>query len=209
MIEIKYGGGNSLNIVNGKNVVVVNPKRELFGLKDLNVKDKIELITEDQYLLNEDSRLLINTAGEYEVGPFSIKGLSAKKYSDYEDKKNATVYSIDVDDINVAILGDIKPELSDDELEFLGIIDILIIPVGGGGYTMYAKEAAKIVRQIEPKIVIPTTYGNDLKYPVTLDEIKEFEKELGISVNFEKTLKIKNQKDFTENLTVNTLEISI
>ncbi len=209
MIEIKYGGGNSFEIISGKDSIVVNPKREVFKLKDLNTKEKIELITEGQYLKNIDSKLVIDTAGEYEVGPFSIKGISAKKYSDYEDAKKSTIYSIDVEDINIAILGDVKPELTDDELEFLGIIDVLIIPIGGGGYTMYAKEAAKLIRQIEPKNVIPTTYNNDIEYPVTLDGIDVFEKELGINISSEKTLKIKSQKDMLENLKVNSLEKTI
>jgi L-ascorbate metabolism protein UlaG (beta-lactamase superfamily) len=63
------------------------------------------------------------------------------------------------------------------ELEELGEIDILIVPVGGNT-VMSASQAAKVVNEIEPKIVIPSHFKmNDLI--LDLDGVEKFVKEMG------------------------------
>ncbi len=209
MIEIKYGGGNSFEITCGKENLIINPNRKIFNLNNISVKGQTEIATEEQYKIGDQAKLIINTPGEYEVGSFSIRGIAAQKYSDYELKNQAIIYTIETNDAKVAVLGDIKPNLTDDELESIGLVDILLLPVGGGGYTLYAKEAAKIVRQIEPKIIIPTTYKSDIKYPVELENLENIEKELGLTIDQEKTLKLKSTKDLADNMKIIKLEVSI
>ena len=60
------------------------------------------------------------------------------------------MYRIEAGDIRAALLGNIYEKLDEDQLEALGVIDVLIIPVGGNGYTLDPTGAAKLVRQIEP-----------------------------------------------------------
>ena len=63
------------------------------------------------------------------------------------------------------------------------MVDILVIPVGGGGYTLDATSAATIVRQIEPKAVIPIHYADTgVSYEVPQDTLDTFTKELGAPV---------------------------
>jgi L-ascorbate metabolism protein UlaG (beta-lactamase superfamily) len=136
---------------------------------------------------------LIDGPGEYEVKNCTIKGIAAKPHSSLKDgDKSATMYRLDIEDTSIAIIGHVDVNLTDDQLEFLGVVDILVIPVGGYGYTLEPKEAANLVKKIEPKTVIPTHYADDsIKYEVQQASIDEFIKELGSTVEEYPKLKVK------------------
>lgn len=192
MFEIEYKGGNGVVISTKQTVVVIDPKLSLVGLKDVSVKNAVEIATEPRFAIeSEEARLVIESPGEYEVGDFSVSGVAATRHIDTEnDEKNATIYRLEVNDVRIALLGNIAPKLTEEQLETLGVVDILILPVGGGGYTLGASSAATFVRQIEPKAVIPIHYAdNALHYEVPQDEVELFTKELSAPV--EKTAKYK------------------
>jgi L-ascorbate metabolism protein UlaG (beta-lactamase superfamily) len=185
MFDIEYKGGNGVVIATKKTTLVVDPKLSLVGLKDLSVKDAVELATEARFAVNDPTaRLVIEGPGEYEVGDFSIRGVAAQRHLDTEEtEKIATAYRIEVGEVRIAILGNIAPQLSDEQLEALGVVDILILPVGGGGYTLDATSAATVTRHIDPKVVIPVHYGDSaLAYEVPQDDVEVFNKELGAPV---------------------------
>jgi L-ascorbate metabolism protein UlaG (beta-lactamase superfamily) len=80
------------------------------------------------------------------------------------------------------VLGHIYPDLSDEQLEQFGLIDILVIPVGGNGYTLDATGATQLIKKMEPKIVIPTHYADSaIKYEVSQAELQVFLSEMGVS----------------------------
>ena len=65
------------------------------------------------------------------------------------------------------VTGHIFPKLSDDQLEAIGIVDVMFVPVGGNGYTLDATGALQIVKAVEPKLVVPTHYEDKaLNYEV-------------------------------------------
>lgn len=206
MIEIKYYGGNSLGIDSGKDKIIINPKREQFGSRNLEVSNNIQLLTNKIYQIDSESRLTIDTPGEYEIGTFSIKGISSKIHDGFESDDQSIIYSLEADEIRVAMIGNIKPELTNEELESIGVVDVLILPVGGGNFTLSAKEAATLVRQIDPKIVLPTYYKDKYDYQYDVDELSQFTNELGIDLIQSKSLKIKSVKDTPEMLSVIKLE---
>ena len=185
MFEIEYKGGNAVVLATKSTTIAVDPKASLVGLKDVTTKDIVELGTEARFLTNHtDAKLAIEGPGEYEIGDFSLRGIAAQRHIDTDsDEKIATIYRIGIGDIHVALLGNIAPKLSEEELEGIGVVDVLIIPVGGGGYTLDATSAATIVRQIEPKAVIPVHYADSaLKYEVPQDTLETFTQELGAPV---------------------------
>lgn len=205
MVEIEYGGGNALRITSNKQVAVIDPKRSHFGLKDLDAKRAIEIVTAaDLAVRDSEAILLVDGPGEYEVHSYSIKGVAANSYQDMDKNcKDNNIYSIEVDDVKIAILGNIEAKLTEAQLEEIGVVDILILPVGGGGFTLYGKEAAKIVKQIEPKIVVPIHYAGDgLNYEVAQDTEDEFVGELGTAVEKLDRLVIKKVTDLPDNLKV-------
>jgi len=185
MFEIEYKGANSVIISTKKSTLVVDPKLSLIGLKDVSTKDAVELATEARFALNgETARLNIEGPGEYGVGEFDIKGIAAQRHLDSEAEPLAsTIYRVEVNDVRIAIIGNIYEKLSETQLEEIGLIDILIIPVGGNGYTLDATGAASLTRSIDPKVVIPVHFAeSDIKYEVPQDTLETFTKELGGTV---------------------------
>jgi L-ascorbate metabolism protein UlaG (beta-lactamase superfamily) len=127
-----------------------------------------------------DGPRVISRPGEYEIGGILIIGVPAF----HDDEKGLTqgknnIYAIEVDDVNICHLGDLGHPLTAKQIEDLGTIDVMLVPVGGGT-TISAAQAAALVRSIEPKIVIPMHY----KTPALtkeLDGVDKFLKEMGIT----------------------------
>lgn len=205
MFEIEYKGGNTVVIATKKSTLVVDPKLSAVGLKDLAVKGAVELATEPRFATNgKDALLHIEGPGEYEVGDFSIRGVSATRHIDTEsDELVGTVYRIEIGDVRMAVIGNINGKLTEDQLETLGVIDAVILPVGGGGLTMDATNAAHLVRQIDPKAVIPTHYADSaLTYEMPQDTLETFTKELGATVETTSKYKVKSASTLPVVLTV-------
>jgi L-ascorbate metabolism protein UlaG (beta-lactamase superfamily) len=152
----------------------------------------------------KDSQLVIEGPGDYELGDFSIRGTSATRHLDTEsDEKISTLYRIEVGEVRIALIGNIAPKLNEEQLEALGVVDIVILPVGGRGYTLDATSAASIVRQVDPKVVIPTHYEDSmLKYEVPQDTLATFVKELGAPVETVAKYKVKGENSLPATLTV-------
>lgn len=192
MFDIEYKGANSVIVSTKKSTLVTDPKLSVVGLKDVALKEAVEIASEPRFALNgKDARLHIEGPGEYEIGDFSIRGVRATRHIDTDkDEPISTVYRIEVGDVRVAYLGNIAGTLSEDQLEALGVIDMVILPVGGSGLAPDATSAAHLVRQIDPKVVIPVHYADDaIKYEMPQDSVETFVKELGAPV--EKTAKYK------------------
>ncbi len=205
MFEIEYKGGNGVVLSTKKASIVADPALSVVGLKDSNVKDAVELATEARFAVNsDDARLVIEGPGEYGIADFDIRGVAAQRHLDSDaDAKASTMYSIETNGIRTALIGNIYEKLSEDQLEELGIIDVLILPVGGNGYTLDPAGAAAIVRSIEPKAVVPVHYADPaLKYEVPQLELDEFVKELGAPVEEVSKLKLKNAAALPQVLTV-------
>lgn len=209
MFDIDYRGGNTIVIATKKSTLVTDPKLSLVGLKDLNIKDAVELATEDRFALNSDvAKLSLEGPGEYEVGDFSIRGVAAQRHVDTDqDVPRTTMYRIEVGDVRIALLGNTVEKLSEDQLEALGVVDILILPVGGGGYTLDATAAANLTRRIDPKVVIPIHYADKaVKYEVPQEGVATFVNELGAPHETTSKYKVKSASSIPQVLT--TVEIT-
>lgn len=205
MFDIEYKGANGVIVSTKKSKLVADPKLSVAGLKDLDTKGAIELATEPRFLVNNpDANLVIEGPGEYEVGDFSIRGLATNRHIDGSDSPSAaTIYRIDVDGVRIALLGNIAPELGEEQLESIGVIDIVIIPVGGGGYTLDHTAAVRLVRQIDPSVVIPVHYAEkEINYEVPQDPVDLFIGELGLEVEEVDKFKLKSASGLPNAMTV-------
>ena len=124
---------------------------------------------------------IIDGPGEYEKQGIQVRGI--KSFHDKSEGKERglnTVYIIKAEDMTVCHLGDFgQDKFEEHQLEEIGDVDILMIPVGGA-YTIDYKEAVNIVSQIEPKIIIPMHYKvKDLKLDIAGPE--KFLKEIGLT----------------------------
>jgi len=205
MFDLEYKGGNTVVFSTKKVSLTTDPKLSLVGLKDIKTKDEVELATETRFSVkNPDARIIIDSPGEYEVGDFTIHGIAATRHIDAPgEEKLSTIYRIECGDVKVAVLGNIDAKLNEDQLEAIGVVDVLIIPVGGGGYTLDATSAAALTRSIEPKAVIPVHYADPaLKYEVPQEELALFVSELGVPVETTAKYKIKASSSLPAVLTV-------
>lgn len=201
MLEVSYKGGNAVIISTKNGSVVINPKASVYGLKDVPVKDAVQLATEDRLKVDvAETRVTIDGPGEYEVGEFSINGAPAKSQL-FSDGMQDTIYRVVVSGIAFGVVGNIQAPLSEEQQEVIGIIDVLIIPVGGGD-TLDSMDAVKIVRQLEPRAVIPVHYQDaDATYEVPQEPVGKFTTDLSAPVQEFEKYKLKNLTALPEVLT--------
>lgn len=180
-MEFQFYGGNCVKISSKKASVVIDDTLAELGGKSITKSGDIVLFTGPHGEANKDAKIVIDQAGEYEVSDVSIQGVQAQAHLDEEKQKNAVIYKLIVDDVRIAVLGHIYPSLSGNQLEALGTIDVLIIPVGGNGYTIDPVGALKLIKDIEPKLIIPTHYEDaTLNYPVPQQPLSEALKTLAM-----------------------------
>ncbi len=205
-MDITYNGANCLSLSTKKANVVIDDNLASLGASSVK-KATIRIYT-NQNLVPEklDDAFLIDGPGEYEISKVSVIGIPAQAHMDEAGKKTATIYKLVAGGVSLAIVGHIMPELTDEELEQIGVVDILVVPIGGNGYTLDKVGAAKILKKIEPKAVIPTHYKQPgIKYEVPQAELSEFIQELGAEPVKEDKLKLKSGL-INENLIVYELK---
>jgi len=121
----------------------------------------------------------IRGPGEYEVAGVSVIGFPT--YHDSEKGANYgrnTVYLIEIDDVRICHLGDLGHRLDDTDAETVSSVDVLLVPVGGRT-AINAAQAAEVVRQLEPRYVVPMHYAiPGLK--LELDPVDRFLKEMAV-----------------------------
>lgn len=210
MIEIIYRGGSSLIVSNSNSKLVINPNRQFVGLDNLDVNGLVQVATESNLMLeSKDSVLNIDQPGEYEVLDFSVKGFEIKSRIDAEGT-NSTSYLIRSEGFKIAMVANVDEDSFDQMSEELALVDVLILPVGGGGYTLDFKMASKLVKLIEPKVVVPIHYAESkLKYEVPQDDLGLFEKEVSLPVQAVDSLKLRRVADLPEELSLYKLKLVI
>ncbi len=126
---------------------------------------------------------VIDGPGEFEIGGVFITGVqsdtSAAGKKESKDSPRNTIYVFDYDGITVAHLGDLKQTPTQSEIESLGTVNVVLVPVGGGG-GLNAAKAAEIISLIEPNLVIPMHYSTPAT-KLSLDSLNKFIKEMGLS----------------------------
>lgn len=179
-MEFQYFGANCVSLTMKQVTIVIDDNLQELGLKPVVKPEHIALFT---HLPKQapKAKLVLSDPGEYEVSEVSIFGIPARAHMDEPDQHTATIYKIQHDDLRVAITGHIHPDLTDDHLEEIGTVDVLVIPVGGNGYTLDSVGAMQVIKKIEPKIVIPTHFDDSkINYPVPQQPLSEVLKGLGV-----------------------------
>ncbi len=175
--------------------VLIDPFDKDLGLKAPRINDTIVLVTHDHPDHNAAGNLgpetfLVKGPGEYEKSGVQIVGIT----SFHDDQQGAerglnTIYVIKFEDITICHVGDLgQHELTPEQIELIGGVDILMVPVGSV-YTINGKEAVGIVKQIEPKIIIPMHYKVS-GLTVKLEGPETFLKEIGIKPEEVESFKI-------------------
>jgi len=173
-MDIQFHGANCVTFsVAGVRVVVDDNLTEL-GVKPVLKAGDVALFTGPHAGVKVEAKLVVDGPGEFEVAEVSIQGIPARAHVDEEGQRAATMYKVTAKDMSVLVLGHIYPEMSDNQLERIGMVDVLVTPVGGNGYTLDPVGALSVIKKIEPKLVIPTHYADKaLQYPVPQQSLED------------------------------------
>lgn len=173
-MDIQFYGANCLAINTKQARLVIDDNLEELGKKPVAKQGDIVLFTGPHGSPAQEPKIVIDQPGEYEVSGVSIYGIATRAHIDEEKQKNTTMYKIITDDLRILVVGHAYPELSDSQLETIGMVDVMLVPVGGNGYTLDGIGALKLIKKVEPKLVIPTHYdAKGLQYPVPQQELSQ------------------------------------
>jgi L-ascorbate metabolism protein UlaG (beta-lactamase superfamily) len=203
-MNITWKGQSCFQVVSQKSktnpvTIVIDPFSEEIGLRGSFGQADIVLITHNHSDHNNAKGVsgdpfVIDGPGEYEVKEIYVQGIPSF-HDGVEGKDHGlnTIYIVEAEDLRICHLGDIgQKELTEEQLDKIGDIDILMIPVGGN-FSVDAKEAVKIMGQIEPRITIPMHYALP-RLKMKLEGVDNFLKILGIkSIVPENKLSIKKK----------------
>src|SRR6266487_1284667 len=125
---------------------------------------------------------VVRGPGEYEISDVLITGVAS--YHDDKHGQNLgrnTIYIIHMDELVICHLGDLGHILQEEQLEEVADADVLLIPIGGH-HTLNAAQAAEIISQVEPRIIIPMHYQTAAFEGKrdSLDPLDKFCREMGV-----------------------------
>ncbi|MDI6604715.1 MAG: MBL fold metallo-hydrolase [Thermoanaerobacteraceae bacterium] len=110
---------------------------------------------------------IVNTPGEHVVKGIRIKGINTFHDDEYGAKRGKNiVFLMKIDGMNLCHAGDLGHLLTEEQINEIGSVDILLIPVGGF-YTIDDRQAVKVMEQLKPKITIPMHYKTPaINFPI-------------------------------------------
>lgn len=184
-MEIDFFGGNCVRVKTKQTVLVFDDNLDKIGGKNV-VKEGAVLLYSASHLHSEKAavraRLVLDSPGEYEVGDISVTAVAARSHMDGDNESTAVVYQCLFDGGVVTVMGHVHPDISPDVLEMIAGSDVLVVPVGGNGFTLDPVGAASVIKKVEPDVVIPTQYDSEgLTYEVPAVPLEEFMKVSGMT----------------------------
>ena len=185
-MEIIWYGHACFRLKGRQGTVVTDPYDKTLGLPLPALKPNIVTISHatphHSYVAGVKGDFqVIDGPGEYEIKDIFVTGIhmrpSQKNGNGASTQNN--VFVIDLDDITCCHLGDLNHVPTQSQVEDMGNIDVLLIPVGGKK-ALNAAQAAEVISLIEPYMVIPMHYHLP-GLTIDLDPVDKFLKEMGIT----------------------------
>jgi hypothetical protein len=160
MPDIQYVGRSCVRVRGKEGVVICDPIPKTNGFDPAKLTAHIATLSSDQSRLTaagikplKESVFVIDGPGEYEVGGVMITGV--RTYRDNQKGQTAgynTIYLIHLDDMTFCHLGELGHDLTTHQLEEIGVVDVLLVPIQGA---LSPAKITEIVASIEPRAMIP------------------------------------------------------
>jgi L-ascorbate metabolism protein UlaG (beta-lactamase superfamily) len=196
-MDLQFFGANCIVLTNKGTRIVIDDNLESLGAKSVTRPDDVAVFTSRQ-AKHPKAKLVFDGPGEYEVADISITGIPSRGHM--EEAKNGvgnTMFKLVVGDTSIVVVGHAHPDVSASQLEAIGTIDILFVPIGGSGFTLDPIGALRLVKEIEPKIVIPTHYADTaINYEVPQSDLESALKDMAM-IPKERTSKLKIKANST------------
>ncbi len=185
MAEIVWLGHACFRLKSRDATIITDPYDKSLGLGNPGQKADIVTISHAHPHHNAVSAvkgdpMVMNGPGEFEVRGVFITGVwSFADNQDGKERGRNTIFLFRVDDLVVCHLGSLGHTLSSQQLDALGDVHVLLVPVGGSNASLTASKASEVISQIEPKIVIPMHYSIG-RESLEMDSLDKFTKEMGL-----------------------------
>lgn len=181
-MELTWYGMSCFRISERKQATVVtDPYNGNLGLPPLRLKADVVTVSHDAKGHNHVKGVQgwqydLTGPGEYEIGGVFITGIAT---ADDARAIPNVIYLFDYEGLTIAHLGDMQKVPSQTQIEALELVNILLVPVGGGN-SLNAAQASELVSMLEPNIVIPMHYHIP-KLKLELEGVDRFLKEMGVT----------------------------
>jgi L-ascorbate metabolism protein UlaG (beta-lactamase superfamily) len=184
-MRIKYYGHSAFLILSagGKRIITDPYKPGAFGTMsygEISDEADIVLVSHDHDDHNYTEGLpgnpdVVRTPGKRTVRGIEFNGIPTfHDSSSGKERGKNIIFTFSVDGIRTCHLGDLGHVLRQNEVEAIGPVDLLMIPVGGF-YTIDSKEAFQVAGQLKPSIIIPMHFKTGkCEFPIT--PVEEFTK---------------------------------
>ncbi len=147
--------------INDQATVVMDPHDgRSIGVKPPSLKADVVTISHDHF----DHNAVRVIKGDYvvvkDVAPKNVRGVAIRGITGFHDDVNGekrgkmNIFHLTLDGVRFCHLGDLGHMLSGPQIEELGEVDVLFVPVGGV-FTIDGAQAQDLVKQIGPKVAIP------------------------------------------------------
>jgi L-ascorbate metabolism protein UlaG (beta-lactamase superfamily) len=178
MAEILYLGHASVRIRGREGIVVLDPCDQSVGF-DIG-KPTAQVVTISHHKADHnnveavkplrDTLFVADGPGEYEVSNILIRGIRTA-HTDGEGKKHGhnTIFVMYIDDVAFCHLGDLGHGLTASQLDEIGSVDVLFVPVGNGNHVIKPDGMVEIISEIAPKVVVPLYNDNQQQRLEALD----------------------------------------
>lgn len=185
-MHLYWYGQSCFKIQTNNTVIFTDPYHKELGLVPPRTKANIVTVSHAHQDHNnieavaDEKTKVFDSPGEYETQGVEIIGMAAF-HDDKEGKKAGpnVVFVFQAEGMRLCHLGDLGHSLNEDQMEKINGVDILLIAVGEYN-AVSAKEAAKLVSEIDPRIVIPMHYKiPGLKNKNKISGVEKFCEEMG------------------------------
>ena len=164
-MEITWYGRACFRLKGRRATVITDPCPPKTGF--VAGKHDVDLLTmshhhvDHAYTRSISAGLTLTRPGEYEFADLLVTGVNTwHDATEGTERGENVIFAFEVDGVHVCHLGDLGHLLTDEQLHELGPIDVLLVPAGGQT-TISPAEAAEVVAQLEPKVVIPMHFATD------------------------------------------------
>lgn len=170
-MKIKYHGHACFTVTSNNYSIVLDPYKGVNGFDDVCLSAN-EVICSHEHFDHcyIDGVKIIKSSNN----PFEVKKLSC--YHDDANgslRGNNTITVLSCEGKRIAHFGDLGHDLDESLRNELMNLDAIMIPTGGH-YTIGPKEAIKIIKDINPKHIIPMHYKDGNKGLEVIKELDEF-----------------------------------
>ena len=175
-MEITYHGHSCVRLRGREAQVVIDPPDvSLPGLAkqapDIVVRTDPTATDPAKLRPREGQPQEVTGPGEFELRGVSVLGLRAE---------GVTLMRVEVDDVRVVSVGRLDRQLDEDQIDALGRVDVLVVPVGGVD-ALGAEAAGKLVKDVAPAIVVPVRYrAAGIAGSGEYEPVDKFAKEMGL-----------------------------